>query len=216
MYNKFIRQNKENLETSITSYNKGTSLVSIIAYDHIGEKDYFQTLEEKVNEHDIVLYEPFNKNKANQKQAELFELTSQGFAIDYTKLPKNWINAENSAKTKIKDFFYIGLTILSAIPFIPFFLYLRKNLKNGEKEELIKITIKMFESSPYKQLNSLVGKALEFRRRSAIKNFERINKHNDSIAFLYGAGHASYFEKYLLDKGYTEMKKEWLTAIKIN
>lgn len=66
-YSGVVREREGNLETSITSYKKGQSLVTLIACDHVAEEDYFRTLEEKANGHDIVIYEPFAKNESRKQ-----------------------------------------------------------------------------------------------------------------------------------------------------
>lgn len=214
MKEKFMRESNGNLETSITSYKKDRSEASIIACIHMAEQDYFKALENKANEHGIVLYEPTFKAENKRKEADSFGLVYQPFAIDYSNLPKNWVCAEDKVKTRFKDYLYLGLAVPVCIVLSPLFLCLRKDLKSGSKKGFIETTLKMLNSTPYKQLNSLISRMVKPRTKSAVEKYEELNKGYDSIAFLYGAGHTPYLEKCLLNKGYKQIKKDWVTAIR--
>lgn len=130
-----------------------------------------------------------------------------------SNLPNNWISVPESVPINFSDLGSLVLAAAGAIISIPFFLYLRKTLKYGSKEDYIKTSLDVF-NMPHKQLFHLVAKASEPIRRSAIKIFEEKRENYLFCAFLFGTGHSPYLEKYLLKEGYRQIEKDWLIAVR--
>lgn len=87
-------------------------------------------------------------------------------------------------------------------------------MESGTKEANIRMKLKLLYEEPFKAFSDAMGKSLEPRRRSVIRRFEGLDSESSSVAILYGAGHAVFFEQYLLAQGYEETTKEWLPSVR--
>lgn len=65
-WNDFIRINNGNLESTITTYTLGNSLVSILAWEHFSEQTYFNQLMERASEYDFVLVDECPSNQGGR------------------------------------------------------------------------------------------------------------------------------------------------------
>lgn len=201
-----IRQNTGNLETCVLFYQKADRCVSLISCVHIGDVEYFKTLEGIAQTHDVVLHEPMKRSKIGKLMAESMGLAYQSFIIKYDNQPNTWINAECHVEPNLLDkvySFFIGNTVLPVVK-----EYLDEKLDS--KKEYVERVFRVANSLP----NHLIGWSFEPRRSAAIKTFENIEPEK-IVAFLYGAGHIPFFEKYLKRKGYSCIGKKWVVAIRV-
>lgn len=215
-YSGFIRVREGNLETSITSYRKGKSLVTLIACDHVAEEDYFKTLEEKANAHDIVIYEPFAKDETRKGEAEAFGLHFQPYAIDYGNLPSHWLDGEERIDIEPEDIEVQGEAEDIIKEIVPLVMVLQQEaMESGTKEDNIRMKLRLLYEEPFQAFSDVMGRSLEPRRRFVIRTFEELDSESNSVAFLYGAGHAVFFEQYLLAQGYEEATKGWIVSVRM-
>ncbi len=212
----FLREHDGDLETSITTYKKGSSIVTILACDHTAETGYFQTLKEKADSHDYVLYEPFEKDDTHpmKSEADAFSLVFQPYAIDYGNLPSHWINGEDSITMESGDS-VIQQAIETALQkILPLITAMQTQaMQGGTKTDNIQMKLTLLFDEPFKNFNYFIGQSMEPRQRSVISKFEGLNHENTSVALLYGAGHAVFFERYLLENDYEVLSKEWLKSV---
>lgn len=215
-YSRFVREREGCLETSITSYKKGQSRVTLIACDHVAEEDYFKTLEEKANRHDIVLYEHFAKDERRKQEADAFGLRFQPYVIEYDSLPANWIDGEESLEAETEDAESQNGAAEIIEDTLPLVIALQKEaMESGTKEDNIRMKLQLLYEEPFKAFSDAMGESLEPRRRSVIRRFKELDSETSSVVILYGAGHAAYLEQYLLAQGYEETNKEWIPSIRI-
>ncbi|GAB4155464.1 MAG: hypothetical protein Tsb009_32260 [Planctomycetaceae bacterium] len=126
------KQTPQSLETAIVRYvpqkGNGKLAVDLIGAVHIGDKSYYETLNKKFTEYDVVLYELVAPKgtrikKGSRKQGpfgtiikNFLKLESQVVEIDYTK--KNFVHADMSFEEigkAMKKRGESGLTVVASI-----------------------------------------------------------------------------------------------------
>lgn len=201
-----LRQNNGNVETCVLFYQRADRCVSLISCVHIGEVDYFKTLEGIAQTHDVVLHEPMKRSKNGRLMAENLGLAYQSFVINYDHQPNIWRNAECTVEPNFLDRIYSFFIENTFLPVVKEYL----DEKSDSKKEYVERVFSVAHSLP----NQLIGLSFEPRRRAAIKTFESIEPEK-TVAFFYGAGHIPFFEKYLKSKGYAKVGKKWVVAVRV-
>ncbi len=207
----FMRLNGGCLETSVTTYQKGSSGVTLIACDHLAEQDYFSALEDIAAVHDLVVYEPFTRGEGDGRTPN--GLISQAYAIDYSSLPAQWVDGEQDVRPTLGDRLLGALVPLFAMPLMPRIAGVMREASSGDRASSNAAKLSLFTDWPLRQFNTLVGLSTAARRRAALETLGSLEAEGKSISLLYGAGHAPYLERSLLERGYVETGKEWLASV---
>jgi hypothetical protein len=142
------------LETAIVRYKlpagKGDLVVDLVSVVHIGDKAYYQKLNKKFEDYDVVLYELVappgtkipkgGKGKSDnplhfiqQMMRLVLDLESQLEQVDYTK--QNFVHADLSAEEMMKAMNKRGETGLTLALKVVAELLQQKNLMDGKAKE---------------------------------------------------------------------------------
>lgn len=234
---KFVQITKENdipktLETATARYEKDGIKVDLISAIHIGDYEYYESLNRKFKDYDVVLYElvapkgviPDKEKMGLYKIIGMFlHLDSQTRVIDYKA--KNFVHAdltpEEMAKS-IKDKGHDGFTIVLSLATD---MMRKNNLNKGKPQP----DFKKFETNDssvyYKRILAQQMEAgataegimhtllIEDRNNAALKGLDtEIKNGHKKIAIFYGAAHMPDFEKKLTKQGYKKTDSSWQIA----
>ncbi|MGJ8697838.1 MAG: hypothetical protein ACSHYF_16085 [Verrucomicrobiaceae bacterium] len=237
----FIRvhhtENSAHLQTSNTTYTKGTASITLIGAVHIADQSYYETLNKKFATYDKLLFEmiggermaavqkhgekPNLLNKAYAGMARFLELAEQKKVVDYDK--DNFVHAdltiaEFQALQKKRGESILGFALKAgqdADPNTqPSVLKLMAALVTGDSDKL-KLELLGTLGAGDDQIGGLAGDTVIITDRNAkclaVLDTQLAAGHQN-LAVFYGAAHFPDMEKSLLEKGYQKTKQDWLNA----
>jgi hypothetical protein len=235
---KFLRINKEGLQTANATYEKDGVSVTLYSAIHIGDKDYYKALNKKMAECDSLCYELVappgttpERGKGSMMGAMaklMLELDHQTERIDYKR--PNFVHADLSFE-QMKEVMakrgetplILGLRVIAdslqqknlaeknPIPAIAHGIELSGASTPLElKRAFSKILVKQVDEGTVASLKVvLIGD----RNTRAMEVFEeQVKAGKKKIGIFYGAAHMSDFDSRLRALGYKRTGSEWLTA----
>jgi hypothetical protein len=226
------------LQTGITRYVKDGAAVDLIGAVHIGDKAYYEALNQRFTPYEVVLFEMIGGERANAvpapaadaepapnplgliygKIAETLALTGQVDHIDYTA--KNFLHADLTANEFVEKQAERGETLIG------FFLDSEKPASSPNALRLIygllasrpdhlKLSIIHTLGDGDDQVAALAGENVVIGDRN-VRCLEvlarELSAGRKNVGIFYGAAHFPDMEKRLLEQGFIRTNHEWLTA----
>jgi hypothetical protein len=224
------------LETAITRYEKNGATVDLIGAVHIGDKAYYQALNQRFTTYQVVLFEMIggeNINVAPQPGdqpapnplrllyggiATRLKLSGQVDLIDYTA--KNFVHADLTAaefaqKQTERDESILKFMLKSEETATqPNPLKFLIAAISG-RADLLKLAVIHTLGAGDDQVAAIAGENVIIADRN-VRCLEVLDKQlaagRKSIGIFYGAAHFPDMERRLLEQGFTRGDQSWLTA----
>lgn len=227
------------LQTAITRYEKSGATVDLIGAVHIGDLTYYQALNKRFADYEVLLFEMIGGEGLNAAAkpdpadpqppnplhliydgaARKLKLTGQVDHIDYTA--KNFLHADLTAaefsqkQTERGESlfgFFLNNSESSGRPPNPlkFALGLMSN-----RADLLKLSIIHTLGEGDDQIAALAGESVIIGDRNVRcleVLAEQLAAGRKSVGIFYGAAHFPDMEKRLLADGFIRKDQEWLTA----
>lgn len=241
----FIRVDQDEkaarLQPAIASYQKGKVTVSLIGAIHLGDKAYYDDLNERFKKYDRVLFEMIGgedpaviKQEAGGEEHPLnriynlvgtiLKLSHQKNVINYTA--KNFVHADLTHAEFAKLQKERGESILS------FAMEAAGNTENAKQSSTEALMKALLSGDPDKAklllvdalaqgdeaMAGLTGQSVIITDRNAkcLKVLaSQIAKGDKNLGIFYGAAHFPDMEKSLLEQGFQKTGQEWVTAWEI-
>lgn len=241
----FIRVDEDakaaRLQTGVTRYTKDGANVDLIGAVHIGDKAYYEALNQQFTKYEVVLFEMIGGEHINAQPAEpepaegekappsplavLYGTIADGLAltgqvdhIDYTA--RNFLHADLTAEEFAEKQAERGESLFS------FFLESEKKSKSPDSLRLLygllmrrsdhlKLSIIHTLGAGDDQVAALAGDNVIIGDRN-VRCLEVLSRElaagRKNVGIFYGAAHFPDMEKRLLADGFVRTNHAWLTA----
>ena len=238
----FIRVDEDakaaRLQTAITRYAKDGATVDLIGAVHIGDKAYYEALNQQFTKYEVVLFEMVGGEHMNAAPApaadaarrpnplailygalaEGLALTGQVDHIDYTA--KNFLHADLTANEFAEKQEERGESLFSfalqsnAGAKTPDLLRLTYGLL-AKRPDHLKLSIIHTLGEGDDQVAALAGENVVIGDRN-VRCLEVLTRElaagRRNVGIFYGAAHFPDMEKRLLEQGFVRTNHDWLTA----
>lgn len=227
------------LQTGITRYTKDGATVDLIGAVHIGDKAYYEALNQQFTKYEVVLFEMIGGEQINAAPAPAADaaprrphplavlygaianglaLTGQVDHIDYTA--KNFLHADLTAREFAEKQEERGESLFS------FALQSKDGAKSPDPLRLaygllarrpdhLKLSIIHTLGAGDDQIAALAGDNVVIGDRNA-RCLEVLARElaagRKNVGIFYGAAHFPDMEKRLLEQGFARADHQWLTA----
>jgi hypothetical protein len=224
------------LETAITRYAKNGATVDLIGAVHIGDKAYYQALNQRFTTYQVVLFEMIGGEAINVPPppgeqpapnllrtlyggiAKKLKLAGQVDVIDYTA--KNFVHADLTAAEfaqkqtdRDESIFKFMLKSEDSAKQPDSLKFLIAAISG--RADLLKLAVIDTLGAGDDQVASIAGENVIIADRNA-RCLEVLDRQlavgRQNIGIFYGAAHFPDMEKRLLDQGFTRVDQSWLTA----
>jgi len=239
----FIRVDEDakaaRLQTGITRYAKDGATVDLIGAVHIGDKTYYEALNQRFTKYEVVLFEMIGGEQINAAPvpaadaaprrphplAVLYGAIANGLAltgqvdhIDYTA--KNFLHADLTAREFAEKQDERGESLFS------FALQSKGGAKSPDTLRLaygllarrpdhLKLSIIHTLGAGDDQVAALAGDNVVIGDRN-VRCLEVLSRElaagRKNVGIFYGAAHFPDMERRLLEQGFTRTDHQWLTA----
>lgn len=225
------------LETAVTKYmNHAEKEVTLVGAIHVGDKEYYHTLQEVLDSHEQVFYESIKKTDSLGfyklsggkaflslvgKLYKVMKRSGLSFQGDHINKKQNhWERVDTDEKTFVKLINKGKYPVITAIKqpllyvgtgvgFLAF--ELMSLLKLMDDESLA------FQSCTDEKQLLFKEQILDFRNNIVNDRLTKFTENNSkqNTAVFYGAAHLESFHEHLTENlGYRPVSKHWVGAIK--